>query len=305
MDIRHMRLLLAVESEGSLTRAAHSLHLTQPALSHQLREMEEICGAALFHRLKRRMVLTPVGQRLWRCADAILREMERSEADVRRMVRGDTGEVRLSTECYTTYHWLPRIIGAYRRRFPNVDIQIVAEATRRPLQFLLDGKLDLAITGWDAKKRGDVSLSHEWLFEDELVAVTAATHPFANREFIRPAEFAGEHLLTYTLSPEEIGFFRRVLRPAGVMPRKITRIELTEGIVEMVKAELGIAVMARWAIAPAIASGRIRTVRITRRGLHRHWFATTVREKLPPGHLRSFVTHLKKAAGADRLLSAV
>lgn len=304
MDIRHMRLLLAVEAEGNLTRAAQRLHLTQPALSHQLRDLEETYGASLFHRLKRRMVLTPVGRRLWRSAETILREMERGEAEVRRMIKGDTGEVRLSTECYTSYHWLPRIIRAYRSRFPHVDIQIVAEATRRPLRFLLDGKLDVAITGWDVRRRSDPTLTHQWLFEDELVAVTSSTHPFAGRDYVRPAEFAGEHLLTYTLSPEEIGFFRRVLRPAGVMPRKVTRIELTEGIVEMVKADLGIAVMARWAIGPAIAAGRVRAVRITRRGIHRHWFATTVREKHPPGHLQSFIDHLQQAASRERLLSA-
>jgi LysR family transcriptional regulator for metE and metH len=300
MELRHMRLLLAVKEEGTLTRAARRLHLTQSALSHQLRELEDRLGVALFHRLNRRMVLTPVGERMWSSAGTIMGEVARTELDVRRMIDGDSGSLRISTECYTSYHWLPNLMAAYRRDFPNVELQIKAEATRRPLQFLMDGELDIAITSANARRRTDPALSHQWLFEDELLAIVAPDHPFAKRAYVVPRDFATENVLTYTLSPEQIGFFRRVLAPAGVTPKRITRIELTEGIVEMARANLGIAVMARWAIEPAMKAGGICAVPITKRGIRRHWFATTIREQRPPGHLRAFVEHLSAAAQGTR-----
>src|SRR2546430_7716615 len=107
LEVRHLRLVEAVADVGSLTRAGDRLHLTQSALSHQLRDIESRLGAALFLRIGKRLVLTPAGERLLGSAKEVLARLERTEEEIRQMRRDKAGVLRLTTECYTCYHWLP------------------------------------------------------------------------------------------------------------------------------------------------------------------------------------------------------
>ena len=110
LEIRHLRLVAAVADVGSLTRAGDRLHLTQSALSHQLRDIEARLGAALFLRVGKRLVLTPAGERLLASASDVLERLEQAEQDIREMGRDRAGVLRLTTECYTCYHWLPPLL---------------------------------------------------------------------------------------------------------------------------------------------------------------------------------------------------
>ena len=145
LDIRHLKLVRAVTSAGSLTGAGTVLNLTQSALSHQLRDIESRLGTPLFLRVGKRMRLTPAGERLLRSADEVLEAIERTEDSIRQLSGADRGVLRLSTECYTCYHWLPPLLKRYRRAHPNVEVRINGDATSDPLPHLLGGGLDVAI----------------------------------------------------------------------------------------------------------------------------------------------------------------
>ena len=261
LDLRHLRLVAAVAESGGQTRAARRLNLTQSALSHQLRELESRIGAPLFIRASRHMVLTAMGERILGTARRVLHEVEALERDLAaESASGGAGVVRLATECYTVYHWLPGVVTAFRQEWPRVDVRIVAEATADPVRALLDGALDLAIVAGEVDER---RLGCTSLFEDEQVVVVAPSHPFASREFVAPEDLRNEHLILYTIHSTESSVLREVLRPAGVEPRQLTRVQLTEAIVELVKAGLGISVLARWACpspraGSTVAGGRSR-----------------------------------------------
>src|ERR1700674_3781434 len=145
LEVRHLKLVRSVNAHGSLTRAGAELHLTQSALSHQLRDIELRLGSALFLRVGKRMVLTPAGEQLLRTAVEVLATIERTEEAIRRLAVAGGGVLRISTECYTCYHWLPSLLKEYRHAHRRVEIQVVAEATHDPLPYVLDGRLDLAI----------------------------------------------------------------------------------------------------------------------------------------------------------------
>ncbi|HYB53393.1 MAG TPA: LysR family transcriptional regulator, partial [Thermoanaerobaculia bacterium] len=145
LEIRHLKLLIAVCEEGSLTGAASRLHLTPSALSHQLREAEKALSRPLFHREARRMRLTSAGERLRRSAEAVLAELEAAARDIRETDRQPEGLVRIATECNTCYHWLPAALDAFQCRYPAVDVEVVVEATREPVPALLDGRIDVGI----------------------------------------------------------------------------------------------------------------------------------------------------------------
>src|SRR5215471_5991500 len=143
LDIRHLKLIVAVTEEKSVTRAGEVLHLTQSALSHQLREIEDKLGTPLFLRMNKKMILTPAGDRLLRTARQVLDEVKLAEDHISQIAANRLGTLRVSTECYTCYHWLPEVMKQFRRKFPGVEVKIEAQATHRPIQALLEGTLDL------------------------------------------------------------------------------------------------------------------------------------------------------------------
>ncbi|MBA3767933.1 MAG: LysR family transcriptional regulator [Acidobacteria bacterium] len=286
LEIRHLKLIKAVAQEGSVTKAGSRLHLTQSALSHQLRDAEEKLGTPLFTRLNKRMILTPAGERLLSSADTVLGEIKRAEEDIRQIALNREGILRLSTQCYTCYHWLPSMLKLFHQKYPRTEVQIMVEATRRPIEALLDGKLDLAIVSSPVRNN---KVAYKPLFQDELVAIIKPHHPLASRPFLRAQDFSDEHLIIYSMPKEENMIFQKFLMPAGVSPRRVSQVQLTEAIIEMVKAGLGISVMARWAVAPQLAGGSLRAVPLTSKGLHRQWSAAMLKNKSAPAFLHGFV----------------
>ena len=172
-------------------------------------------------------------------------------------------------------------------------MRIAAEATRRPLAALLAGRLDVAVMHSPVD---DPRLHVEPLFRDELVLVVAPEHPLARRSFARPEDLAGEHLIVYSEDDEESVVQREVLAPARVRPARVSRIQLTEGIVEMVKAGLGVSVLARWAVAPQLESGDLRALRLTKEGRFRRWSAATHGGAADAPHLSYFIAVLRERA---------
>jgi LysR family transcriptional regulator for metE and metH len=305
LEVRHLQLVAAVADMGSLTRAGDRLHLTQSALSHQLRGIESRLGAALFLRVGKRLVLTPAGERLLVSAKDILERLAQAEEDIRRMGKEHAGVLRITTECYTCYHWLPPLLMRYRRKFPRIEVRIDVEATRAPIAMLLAGKIDLAIVSSTVTDRRLVSRK---VFEDEVVLIAARHHRFAQQSHVRITEMRDETLFIYP-PREESRVLQEVLLPAGVSPR-IEEVQLTEAITELVKAGLGVAFLARWAVQPLIDAGTIVARPLTARGLHRVWRAVLPKDLARADHVLEFIDLLEKHAPtagggrAPRLVSA-
>jgi LysR family transcriptional regulator for metE and metH len=285
LEIRHLRLVREVSLAGSLTRAGAVLHLTQSALSHQLRDIESRLDTPLFLRVGKRMILTPAGERLLRSADDVLATIEQTEEAIRRLAGAERGLLRLTTECYTCYHWLPALMKRYRRAHPGVDVRIDATATSQPIAHLLDGRLDIAIVSDPVRDRRIVT---ERLFDDEMVVIVEPRHALAARPFVRAEDFAGETLLTYS-SKEDSTVYQRILVPSGITPAAMQQVQLTEAMIELVKAGLGVAVLAWWAVEPSVRAGTIRALPLTRRGYKRVWRAATLKDLARVPYVREFI----------------
>lgn len=292
LEIRHLQLVVAITEEQSVTRAGERLRLTQSALSHQLRDLEDRLGTPLFLRLNKKMRPTQAGERLLVSARQILGELRRVEEELALTENGNHGSLRISTECYTCYHWLPKTLKEYNRRFPGVDVQIVLEATHHPVQALLNDKLDLAIVSSALR---DKRLHVEPLFQDEVVAILNPAHPLTRRPYLRAEDFLNERLFLY-VPPKESDLFRTLFTPAGVKPAKVSVVQLTEAIFEMVKAGLGVAVMARWAVQDQIDAGLLVSRPVTRKGLHRQWSAAWRKKDSAPSYYRGFIDLLASPA---------
>jgi LysR family transcriptional regulator for metE and metH len=183
------------------------------------------------------------------------------------------------------------VLVEYQHRFPKVEARIVADATRRPLPALIKGQLDVAIVSTPVR---DKRLDAVPLFSDELVAVVGKQHAWAGRRQVAPEEFKAEHVLLYTMRRSESTLLSEVLAPAGVTPKQISHVELTEAIIELVKAGLGVGFLARWAVAPHVRAGTLATVSVNHPAARRQWTAVVRREQAAQPHLTAFVELLRR-----------
>ena len=296
LEVRHLRLIAGIAQAGSVTKAASGLHLTQSALSHQLRDIESRFNTPFFLRVGKRMVLTAAGRRVLESAVRILDDLGRAEEDVRQLAQQRDGVIRVATQCNTGYHWLPPLLAAFSRKHPRVSISILPDTTDQPVEALLDGRLDLAILTSDTS---DPRLRLRRLFADEMVALVSRDHRLAARTWLSPRELAAEHLLLYSSSPEESFVLQRILKPSGLVPARLSFIMLTEAMIEMARAGLGVAVLPRWSAQPAIAARSLIPLSITRRGVRRYWTAATLKAQPIPVWIEDFIDLI-----ADRAMPA-
>lgn len=292
VEIRHLRLVVALAEHGSLTSVARLLGLTQPALSHQLRDLEVRLRAPLFERTARRMVLTPVGEQLAHVARRVLAEVDTFEQQV---AEGDfsaaRGRVRVATECYTAYHWLPSVLREFQNRWPQVELRVAPEHTASPLTALREGSLDLGIV---YHRTGDSRIRLEPLFEDEMVLVTAPDHRFAEADYVPVEALAEEHLIHYRSLASSSSVVRDILESADVQPARATQLQLTEGILELVGAGFGVAILAKWAVAPAVRAGTVHTSRIGKKGYRRTWYAAVRSGDVTPAYQFDLIEMLRR-----------
>jgi LysR family transcriptional regulator for metE and metH len=291
METRHLRLVQAIVQSGGITRATERLHLTQSALSHQLREAEYQLGTKIFYRVNKRLLLTEAGEIVYRLANEVLEKLEQADAQLRQLIQGESGEIRISTECYTSYHWLPALMRQFHVLYPKVELKIVMEATHQPLQKLLSGDLDIAITS-DPLKTNQIRYLR--LFRDEMFAVIPAEHAWSEKAYVVAQDFGDQNLIIHSLPMETVSVYQFVLAPAKVAPRKVTVLPLTEAAIEMVKAQMGISVMAGWALAPYLKSGALKKVKIGPRGLKRDHFIAVLKDRPLPGYFNHFIEFLQR-----------
>lgn len=295
VELRHLRLVLAIAEKGSLTSVARHLGLTQPALSRQLRELELRLRTPLFERTARRMVLTPAGEQLSHVARQVLSEVDAFERQIRDGEFAVTrGRVRIATECYTAYHWLPAVLSEFQTRWPNVELEVAPEHTASPIAALQQGALDLAVV---YRRTTEKKIRLEPLFEDEMVVVTSPTHRFADADFVPIEAIAEEHLLTYMSLTNARSAVRDILDAADVQPRRTTQVQLTEAILELVAAGFGVAILARWATAAAVQAEKIKATRLEKNGCRRTWYAAVRANDVIPAYQFDLIEMLRRNLG--------
>ena len=271
LDIRHLQMIRAIGKTGRVVDAADELGLTPSALSHRIREAERRLGVPLFERMHKRLRMTAAAEYLARFSDKFLGEMYLIEDEVRRMNAGIDHVVRIAVENYSAYHWFPAFLASFRTRHPRVDIQIMAGNRRDMVASLLDRQIDLAIVAGVTKHAATRSRP---LFQDPLVFVCSPEHPLAAAKSVSAKEIEGQRYITFTKIPEPDQEFARLFRVERRYPSWTAAVELPEAIVELVAANQGTSILAQWAVAPHVESGRIRALPLHPNPILMDWSGT-------------------------------
>ena len=289
MEIRHLKLIREVARTKSLSKAKDHLYLSQSALSHQLKEVEGQLGTQLFHRVNKQLILSTAGKMVLESAEKVLSELESTERSIKKYVSGQSGTIRLATQCYTCYHWLPTLLKDFKEEFPNVEIEILHKNDANVEDQVMNGEIDVAVI---YESSDQPKIAYRKLFQDEMFALVTAGHDWENKDYLVAKDFEGQQIIIHSLPLETVTLFSQVLIPEGVQPKNVIQVQVTEAIVEMVKAGLGVNVMAKWIVEPYLSTNEISLVPVTKRGIHRTWNAITLKQENPPQYLLNFVEHL-------------
>ncbi len=265
----HLNLLREVERRGSLTAAAKSLGLTQSALSHTVKRMEQQFGTEIWRRQGRGLRLTPAGAYLLSLAHRVLPQLDHAEQVVDQFARGERGTLRIGMECHPCYRWLLQVVEPYLRAWPDVDLDV-----RQKFQFggvgaLFGQEIDMLVTPDPLKRRG---LQFEPVFDYEQVLVVSREHAFATRVYVDPIELEAETLITYPVEIERLDVYSQFLLPAGVMPRRHKVIETTDIMLQMVACGRGVAALPAWLVAEYREKISVVPVRLGSRGIRKQIF---------------------------------
>jgi LysR family transcriptional regulator for metE and metH len=264
--------------------------VTQSALSHQLRDIEDRLGTALFLRVGKRLVMTHAGERLLESARTILARLDETEQTIRTLGKTPGGVLRFATECHTCFYWLPPLLVAFRERFPSIELRIEVEATHNPVDRVLDGTIDLALMCTPVRDR---RLATRPVFRDQVVVIASPRHLLAGRRRVALTDLHDETFFIFPPRHESL-FLNQVLLPAGAIPARVQEVKLTEAITELVKANLGISALARWGVEPLLTSGEVVALPIPEKGLQRQWSAVMVKHLANVAHVDEFITLLAK-----------
>ncbi|MCP3059813.1 LysR family transcriptional regulator [Myxococcus sp. K38C18041901] len=269
LDIKDLRVVMALASAGTTAQAASLLHLTQPAVSRALLSAEDKLGASLFDRTPRGLVLTDAGRRLVAGAGKLLVEFGELEREVRAPAAPPV-RLRLVCECYTAYHWLPSLLVELRRSIPRLTVDLAVEHTRSPLPALEAGDIDVALLTHSPLRRSS-TFEVRPLFHDELVFLVSPAHPLAARKTFTAEDLKAQTLLTsHTPTAQDVWFVNQIF--GRERPRlRVERIPLTEAMLDLARAGLGVAVMSEWIAGPHLTRGDLVLRRLDSGPLERPW----------------------------------
>lgn len=286
LEVRHLRTLVALRDSGSLVRAAQLLNLTQSALSHQIKLLEDRYGQPLFERKSVPPQFTAVGERLLALADAMLPQVEGAERDIARLVLGQGGQMRIAVECHTCFDWLMPAMDAFRTRWPEVELDIVSGFHADPVGLLHQGRADVAIVSEvDADEAG---VDYHALFGFEIRALLANTHPLVAKPHLVAQDFADQTIITYPVPDEMLDLIRQVLEPAGVRPPRRTT-ELTVAMLQLVASGRGVAALPLWAVQSYLDRGYVTARPIGNNGLRGELHAACLPSLSAKPYLQDFV----------------
>ncbi len=296
LEIRHLRSLSAIRDTGSLQNAAERVHLSQSALSHQLRDLEVRLQTPLLNRRSRPARLTTAALRIVALADEVLPRLDYTERELRRLAAGNTGRLHLAIECHSCFQWLMPALDAFRAAWPDVTLDLSAAFSFAPLPALARGDLDVVISSDPQAMDGVAYLP---LFRYELVLAVSARSTLAPLTHVTPAQLADQTLITYPVERERLDVFQHFLAPAGVEPSAVRQAELTPMILQLVASGRGVAALPNWALKEQPDPGWLRQCRLGENGVWRTLFAAVRSDDVDKPYMQAFVSQARQTCFAS------
>ncbi|MFT4066938.1 LysR family transcriptional regulator [Paraburkholderia sp.] len=282
----HLVVIREIERQGSLTAAATALHLTQSALSHTVKKLEQQLGTPIWDRDGRNLRFTQAGQYLLNLANRMLPQFEHAEARVKQYASGERGTLRIGMECHPCYQWLLKVVSPYLQRWSDVDVDVKQRFQFGGIGALLGYDIDVLVTPDPLVRPG---LRFDPVFDYEQVLVVSEQHRLAHARYVKPEQLVDEILITYPVETDRLDIYNQFLRPANVMPRRHKTIETTDIMLQMVASNRGVAALPRWLADEYADRMPLVSLKLGRGGISKQIFLGTREADSGIDYLHAFV----------------
>ncbi len=282
----HLAVVQEVEKQGSLTAAADVLCVTQSALSHSMKKLEQHLGTDIWLREGRSLRLTQAGQYLLAVANRVLPQLTLAEDLLRQFAQGERGSLRIGMECHPCYQWLLKVVSPYLAAWPDVDVDVKQKFQFGGIGALFAYEIDLLVTPDPLYKPG---LQFEPVFDYEQVLVVARDHALADAPYVKPKQLTNEVLITYPVATDRLDIYNQFLQPAGITPKRHKTIETTDIMLQMVASGRGLAALPRWLVEEYAGKLDVVPVRLGPRGIAKQIFLGAREADLQTEYLQAFI----------------
>ncbi|PSW34096.1 HTH-type transcriptional regulator MetR [Photobacterium phosphoreum] len=290
IELKHLKTLTVLRTTGSLTATATHLCLTQSALSHQLKDLEQRLGSQLFLRKTRPVRFTTEGKVLLNLADTVLPKIQAAEQELANSRHQTTGRLQLAIECHSCFQWLMPALKQYQALWPDVNIDFCSGFSFDPIPALAQGELDLVITS-DIQPRNEIH--YEPLFDFEMCLIVASQSPLATKSYIEPADLVDQTLLSYPIQRNRLDIMKHFLQPAGIEPLSWKQADNSLMLIQIVSAGMGVAALPNWAVDNFVHQGLIVSKPLGK-GLWRRLFAAVRASEHQHQYLKAFFATAKQ-----------
>jgi LysR family transcriptional regulator for metE and metH len=289
----HLVIVREVARQGSLTAAAGALFLTQSALSHTVKKIEQQLGTPIWDRDGRTLRLTQAGEYLLALAERLLPQFELAEERMKQYAAGERGTLRIGMECHPCYQWLLKVVSPYLVRWPDVDVDVKQRFQFGGIGALFGYEIDVLVTPDPLNRPG---LSFEPVFDYEQVLVVAEGHPLAGVRYVKPEQLVDETLVTYPVETDRLDIYNQFLMPAGISPKRHRVIETTEIMLQMVASGRGVAALPRWLAEEYACKLDVVPLRLGKDGIAKQIFLGIRENDADTDYLKAFVELARQQA---------
>lgn len=268
LDSRQLRAFQELARQGSFTVAAKNLNLTQSAVSHSIKALENALGVSLFERLGKSVHLTPAGDTLLAHADRILTSMRMAQDEIAVLNMPGHGRLRIGSTVTLSQYVLPSVIRELRESFPAFEISVTTEDTRTLNDKLESGEIDLML---GLENRLSNRFQFDRLFEDHIMMAMAPIHPFAAREEIPLDDLASQSFIFYNSNSETFRLVDRYFSENQIRLSSPLHMGSMAAIKEMAKIGMGIGLIAPWVAEVELRAGTLVFRELPAKRLSRSW----------------------------------
>ena len=293
----HLAIVQQVDKLGSMTAAADALHLTQSAISHSIKKLEEQLGTDLWLREGRTLRMTQAGQYLLQVANRVLPQLVLAETRIGQYAEGERGTLRIGMECHPCYQWLLKIVSPYLATWPDVDVDVKQKFQFGGIGALFGYEIDLLVTPDPLHKPG---LRFVPVFDYEQVLVVARDHPLAQAPYVKAAQMSDQVLITYPVPVDRLDIYTQFLMPAGITPKRQKAIETTDIMLQMVASDRGVAALPRWLAEEYAQKMPVVPVKLGRQGIAKQIFLGARDVDFEIDYLQAFVELARQPLPARR-----
>ena len=260
----HLTILREIERNGTLTAAADRLHLTQSALTHAIKKLEQRTTVKLWNKEGRTLRLTQAGSYLLAVANRLVPQLEYADQVIERFARGEKGVIRIGMECHPCYQWLLKVVAPYIERYPEVDIDVKQQFQFGGMDALLNYEIDVLVTPDPIHQSG---VTFKPVLDYQQVLVVSKQHALAKKTQVEPKDLAGEVLYSYPVDIDRLDIYSQFLNPANCRPKKHKNIEATDIMLQLVAAGRGVAALPHWLVNEYADKMAIQAVRLGKAGV--------------------------------------